>query len=65
MNAIMKTLTIVTTIFMPLTLISGIYGMNFVYMPGLQWEYGYFATVGTMLTIAAAMIVFFWRHKWW
>jgi len=65
MNAIMKTLTIVTTIFMPLTLISGIYGMNFVHMPGLEWEYGYFATVGTMVLIAVSMIIFFWRNKWW
>lgn len=41
MNQIMKTLTVITTVFMPLTLIAGIYGMNFAHMPELQWKYGY------------------------
>ncbi|GAB4283304.1 MAG: magnesium/cobalt transporter CorA [Coriobacteriia bacterium] len=65
MNAVMKTLTVVATIFMPLTLISGIYGMNFEYMPELGWRFGYFAVLGVMLTIGIWMIWFFRRRDWW
>jgi magnesium transporter len=65
MNQIMKQLTAVATIFMPLTLISGIYGMNFRYMPELDWRYGYFAVIGVMLVIALWMVWFFRRREWW
>lgn len=65
MNMIMKQLTVIATIFMPLTLISGIYGMNFRYMPELEWRFGYFAVLGGMLTIVAGMLWFFRRRKWW
>jgi magnesium transporter len=50
---------------MPLTLISGIYGMNFRYMPELDWRYGYFAVIGVMLVIALWMVWFFRRREWW
>lgn len=65
MNQIMKTLTVVATIFMPLTLISGIYGMNFRYMPELDWRYGYFFALALMLSIGLGMMWYFWRRKWW
>lgn len=65
MNEIMKQLTVIATIFMPLTLISSIYGMNFRYMPELQWRYGYFAVLVVMAAIAVWMVWFFRRRRWW
>ncbi|MCL4079711.1 magnesium/cobalt transporter CorA [Coriobacteriia bacterium Es71-Z0120] len=65
MNEIMKQLTVIATIFMPLTLISSIYGMNFRYMPELEWRYGYFAVLAVMAFIAAWMVWFFRRRRWW
>ncbi len=64
MNQVMKTLTIVATVFMPLTFIAGIYGMNFANMPELEWEYGYFMIWAIMLLVFLAMVVFFRRKKW-
>ncbi|WP_435924083.1 magnesium/cobalt transporter CorA [Paenibacillus sp. DYY-L-2] len=64
MNGIMKTLTVITTVFMPLTLIAGIYGMNFAYMPELQWRYGYFAVLGFMGVLSVWMILAFLRRGW-
>jgi magnesium transporter len=64
LNAVMKVLTIITTIFMPLTFIVGIYGMNFEHMPELKWEWGYPLVVGVMVVIAIAMLGFFIRKKW-
>ncbi|MFB5269901.1 magnesium/cobalt transporter CorA [Paenibacillus enshidis] len=64
MNAIMKTLTVITTIFMPLTLIAGIYGMNFQFMPELRWKYGYFAMLAFMLLLGSGMIYWFSRRGW-
>jgi magnesium transporter len=64
MNEIVKVLTMISTVFMPLTLIVGIYGMNFDHMPELHWEYGYFGVLGVMLAIVWAMMVFFKRKKW-
>ncbi len=63
-NAVMKVLTIITTIFMPLTFIVGIYGMNFEHMPELKWEWGYPLVIGMMVVIAIAMLGFFKRKKW-
>ncbi|MGG1596965.1 magnesium/cobalt transporter CorA [Paenibacillus naphthalenovorans] len=60
MNTIMKTLTVITTIFMPLTFIAGIYGMNFRYMPELEWSFGYFAVLFIMFSIGLGM---FWWFK--
>lgn len=64
MNEVMKVLTIIATIFIPLTLVAGIYGMNFVSMPELQWSFGYYWALGLMAVIAGAMIVYFRRKKW-
>lgn len=64
MNEIMKVLTIIGTIFIPLTFIAGIYGMNFEYMPELGWRYGYFGIWGIMLVMAAVLLVFFRRRQW-
>lgn len=64
MNETMKVLTTVATIFIPLTFIAGIYGMNFENMPELKWKYGYYFIWGIMLTVLGAMIVYFRRKKW-
>ncbi|MBP6231151.1 MAG: magnesium/cobalt transporter CorA [Paludibacteraceae bacterium] len=64
MNQIMKTLTIVATIFIPLTFIAGVYGMNFRYMPELGWKYGYLGVWGIMLLALGGMLYFFKKKKW-
>ncbi len=64
MNEVMKVLTIIATIFIPLTFIAGIYGMNFRYMPELGWRWAYFVVLGLMLAVAVLMLVFFRRKKW-
>jgi len=64
MNEIMKTLTIVSSIFLPLTFVVGLYGMNFHYMPELSWKYGYPAVLVVMLAIAASLWWFYKRKKW-
>ncbi|MCI7223802.1 MULTISPECIES: magnesium/cobalt transporter CorA [Fusobacterium] len=64
MNEVMKILAIISTIFMPLTFISGLYGMNFHYMPELEWRYGYFFVIGTMITLVVCMIIYFKKKKW-
>jgi len=64
LNEVMKILTIISTIFIPLTFIVGIYGMNFKNMPETRWEYGYFAILIVMALIGAGMIYYFRRKKW-
>ncbi|MDF2672781.1 MAG: magnesium and cobalt transport protein CorA [Clostridiales bacterium] len=64
MNEVMKVLTMITTIMMPLSLIAGIYGMNFKFMPELGTRYGYFATLGLMAVIAVMEIFYFKKKKW-
>jgi magnesium transporter len=64
MNEVMKVLTIMSTIFIPLGFLAGLYGMNFAYMPELNYKYGYFSLLGFMLLIVIGMILFF-RHKKW
>lgn len=64
MNEVMKVLTIMASIFIPLTFIAGIYGMNFEYMPELQWRYGYFAVWGLMGLIFIALLLYFRRKGW-
>lgn len=64
MNQIMKTLTIFSVIFMPLTFIVGVYGMNFDNMPELRTENGYFVTWAVMIGVAIAMIIYFRRKNW-
>jgi magnesium transporter len=64
MNEVMKVLTIIATIFIPLTFIAGIYGMNFQYMPELTWRGGYFLALGIMLIVGVALLLFFRRKHW-
>jgi len=64
MNEIMKVLTIISTIFMPITFIVGLYGMNFKYMPELYFRYSYYCVLAAMLVILIAMIILFKRKKW-
>jgi magnesium transporter len=64
MNAVMKVLTIIATIFMPLTFLAGVYGMNFKHMPELDWPWGYPLVWGLMALIAGIMLVLFRRKKW-
>lgn len=63
-NDVMRVLTVVSTIFMPLTFIVGVYGMNFDEMPEIHTKYGYFVVLGLMAVIAGVMIYFFRRRKW-
>lgn len=63
-NEVMKFLTIVGTIFMPLTFIVGVYGMNFKNMPELEWHYGYYLVLGVMTAITMGMILYFRHRKW-
>jgi magnesium transporter len=64
LNEVMKTLTVVSTIFLPLAFIASVYGMNFVNMPELGWRYGYFALWAVFLLVAAGMLAIFRRHRW-
>ncbi|MDW7725588.1 MAG: magnesium/cobalt transporter CorA [Candidatus Methanoperedens sp.] len=64
MNEVMKVLTIIATIFIPLTFIAGLYGMNFEYMPELSWKWGYFAIWIVMIVIGASMMLYFRRKRW-
>lgn len=64
LNEVMRVLTVISTIFMPLTFIAGIYGMNFEHMPELPMKYGYFITLGVMFLLAAVMLVYFRKKKW-
>jgi magnesium transporter len=64
MNEIMKTLTVITSIFIPLTFIVGIYGMNFHYMPELDYKWGYFIVLGVMVLVAGGMIAYFKKRGW-
>lgn len=69
-NDIMRVLTIMSTIFIPLSFIAGVYGMNFdtgvspFNMPELRWQYGYFFALGIMVATASALLVFFYRKGW-
>jgi len=64
MNAVMKVLTIIATIFIPLTFVAGIYGMNFKHMPELEWRWGYLAVWGVMLIMGLCMVFYFKKKKW-
>ncbi|MDN0073848.1 magnesium/cobalt transporter CorA [Crenobacter sp. SG2303] len=64
LNVQMRVLTVITIIFMPLTLIVGIYGMNFEYMPELHWRYGYFTVLAGMLVISSLLGYYFWKKRW-
>ena len=64
LNAVMRVLTVITTIFMPLSFIAGIYGMNFEHMPELKWTWGYPMALGIMGIVAAIMLIGFRLKKW-
>ncbi|MCB9170662.1 MAG: magnesium/cobalt transporter CorA [Flavobacteriales bacterium] len=64
MGQVMKLLTIISTIFIPLTFIVGVYGMNFHYMPELQWRYGYFLALGVMGLLVVIMLLLFKKRGW-
>jgi magnesium transporter len=64
MNEVMKVLTIMATIFIPLTFIAGIYGMNFKFMPELEWKWSYPVLWAVLLVIFGGMLLYFKRKKW-
>ena len=64
MNEVMKVLTIIATIFIPITFVAGIYGMNFAFMPELGLRWGYFGALGLMGAIGIAMVIYFRRKGW-
>lgn len=64
LNSVMKTLTVIATVLMTLSLIAGIYGMNFDFMPELHWHWGYPAVLGMMAVSGIAMVSYFRRRKW-
>ena len=64
LNNVMRLLTIISTIFIPLSFIAGIYGMNFDNMPELHWHYGYFLVLGIMLTASISMLIYFRVQRW-
>ena len=64
MNQVIKLLTIISTIFIPMTFIAGVYGMNFRNMPELGWKYGYFIVLGTMFLVLGGMLIYFRKKKW-
>jgi magnesium transporter len=63
-NETMKVLAVAGAIFLPLTLLAGVYGMNFEYMPELGWRHGYFLVVGFMLLVVTSALIVFWRRGW-
>jgi magnesium transporter len=65
LNEVMKILTVIATLFIPLTFIASIYGMNFENMPELHWRYGYLWAIGLMAVTASALLLFFKRRGWW
>jgi len=64
MNEVMKVLTIIATIFIPLTLVAGIYGMNFEYMPELEWHWGYPTVMLLMFMLGIIMVIYFKKRRW-
>ena len=64
MNEVMKLLTVISTIFIPLTFIAGVYGMNFENMPELKWQYGYYGILAVMVLLTSAMVMYFRRRHW-
>ena len=65
LNEVMKVLTVIATLFIPLTFIASIYGMNFEHMPELHWRFGYVFALGVMGVSAAGMLYYFRRKGWW
>jgi magnesium transporter len=65
LNEVMKVLTVISTLFIPLTFIASIYGMNFKHMPELEWPFGYAWALGLMGITAGGLIAYFKRRGWW
>jgi magnesium transporter len=65
MNNVMKTLTIIATIFIPLTFLVGVYGMNFKFMPELDYKWAYPTVWAAMIVIAGGMLIWFRKNRWW
>ncbi len=63
-NDVMKTLAVLSAIILPLSLLSGIYGMNFDILPGKDWQHGYWITIGVMALITVILLIYFWRRGW-
>ncbi|WP_438863120.1 magnesium transporter CorA family protein [Neptunicella sp.] len=64
LNVTMRVLTVITAIFVPLSFLAGLYGMNFEIMPELKWKYGYFILLGVMSVVAVGLLTFFKRRRW-
>ena len=64
LNQTMKVLTIISALFVPLTFVAGIYGMNFEFMPELGWRYAYFGVLGAMAIMMTSMLILFRRIRW-
>jgi magnesium transporter len=64
MNDIMKVLTVIATVFIPLTFVSSVYGMNFDYMPELRWRWGYPAILTLMAIVGVSMFMYFKKRRW-
>jgi magnesium transporter len=64
MNEVMKVLTVVSTVFIPMTFIAGVYGMNFKHMPELDWRSGYFFALALMAALGLGLLAWFWRRGW-
>ncbi|MFQ6026804.1 MAG: magnesium/cobalt transporter CorA [Dehalococcoidia bacterium] len=63
-NEAMRTLSLIAAIFLPLSLVAGIYGMNFEFMPELELKWGYFVVLGTMISVATGVVYWFWARRW-
>ena len=64
LNNTMRVLTLLATLMLPLTVITGIYGMNFDNMPELRWRYGYYVVLAAMLALGGGMVMYFRKRKW-
>ena len=64
LGEVTKVLTMIATIFIPITFIAGLYGMNFEFMPEIHWKYGYYSALALMGTTTGAFLLMFWRRGW-
>ena len=63
-NKVIQILTIISSIFIPLTFIVGVYGMNFEFMPGLHWKYGFLSSILLMIVVSIIMVIVYVRNRW-